>query len=81
MQLSGLTMTAAYYVIRVHDIINTVGPQILLNLCGQTGDPVHHSSSARYPVTYLSSHYYVDDRLTNIERGVVRMCGPVRSMD
>ncbi len=65
----GLTLTADYYDIRVHDIINTVGPQILLNLCGQTGDPVYCSTIHRQPGTgslYLSSDYYVDDRLTNI---------------
>lgn len=67
--LHGLTVTADYYDIRVHDIINTVGPQILLNLCGQTGDPVYCSTIHREPGTgslYLSSDYYVDDRLTNI---------------
>jgi len=67
--LNGLSVTVDYYNIKVHDVINTVGPQILLNLCGQTGDPVYCSTIHRQPGTgslYLSSDYYVDDRLTNI---------------
>ena len=65
----GLSVTVDYFNIKVDHVINTVGPQILLNLCGQTGEPIYCSSIHRQPGTgslYLSSDYYVDDRLTNI---------------
>lgn len=67
--LRGLSVTADYFNIKVDHVINTVGPQILLNLCGQTGDPIYCTSIHRQPGTgslFLSSDYYVDDRLTNI---------------
>jgi outer membrane receptor protein involved in Fe transport len=67
--LQGLSVTLDYFNIKVNNVINTVGPQILLNLCGQTADPAYCSTIHRQPGTgslYLDSNYYVDDRLTNI---------------
>jgi iron complex outermembrane receptor protein len=67
--LEGLSITVDYFNIKVDKVVNTVGPQILLNLCGQTGDPAYCSTIHRQPGTgslFLSSDYYVDDRLTNI---------------
>jgi len=67
--LPGLAVTVDYFNIKVDNIINTVGPQLLLNLCGETGDPIYCSTIHRQPGTgslFLSSDYYVDDRMSNI---------------
>jgi iron complex outermembrane recepter protein len=49
--LSGFSATVDYFDIKVENLISTVGAQLILNQCGQTGDPTFCSLVRRAPGT------------------------------